>query len=206
VAPQYNRGVVYGETRQTQARRWAKFPATVLFVLSVLWLLRSFFDFGNNPQHFQGMTHTGIGILQVLWDLLVIPVGGAVVGIYLLLRKRWAAPVAALLPLEPLVIATLDKVTRVTTQFHNYNVGGQLDAAGNGMNHLLQILAFWTVYAFMLINLWKVWTLLKSRPQWASTSGGSILEDPSPAAQQAVRNADGDVCFLLPETEDVESA
>ncbi len=194
----------FGETRQTQARRWAKFPATVLFALSVVWLLRSFFVHGQNESGFQNLTHTGAGILQVVWDLLAIPVGGAVVGIYLLLRKRWAAPVAALLPLEPLLIYSVGQLADVRGNFHEYNEQASMTKLYAGLVDLLVVVGFWALYALMLFYLWKVWTLLRERAKWnaAGIEGEYIGSVATPASS----NVDGDVCFLLPETEDVEPA
>jgi hypothetical protein len=194
---------MYGETRQTQARRWAKFPATVLFVLSVLWLLRSFFDFGDNPSQFQELTHTGVGILRVVWDLLVIPVGGAVVGIYLLLKKRWAAPVAALLPLVPLLVTSARKFVDIGANFHDYNTRAEMNKLYEGLVDLIVALGFWVLYGLMLFYLYKVWELLKDPPRWGLSGTGS--SDTTQAADGKAGD-DGEVCFLLPEAEDVESA
>lgn len=195
--------MVYGETRQSQARRWAKFPATVLFALSVVWLLRSFFELGQNEAGFQNLTHTGVGILNVVLDLLVIPVGGAVIGIYLLLRKRWAAPVAALLPLKPLAVITLRKLADVRANFHDYNEAASMTKLYEGLVDLLVLAAFWALFALMLAYLWKVWTLLRERPRWNVAAGGAVE---SAVGAPAPATTDGDVCFLLPETEDAESA
>ena len=196
--------MVYGETRQTQARRWAKFPAAVLFVLSVLWLLRSFFDFGDNPARFQELTHTGIGILQVLWDLLVIPVGGAVIGIYLLLRKRWAAIVAALFPIEPLLVTSARKLVDVTANFHDYNTGGQMNKLYEGLVDMIVLLGFWVLFGLMCFYLYKVWQLLKPPAKWGPTAGATT-DITTPANAKAAAGKDGEVCFLLPESEDVEA-
>ena len=194
---------MYGETRQTQARRWAKFPAAILFVLSVLWLLRSFFDFGDNPSQFQELTHTGIGILRVVWDLLVIPVGGAVVGIYLLLKKRWAAPVAALLPLVPLLVTSARKFVDIGANFHDYNTSAQMNKLYEGLVDLLVVVGFWALYGMMLFYLYKVWELLKAPPKWGPPTA-TTGEAAAATSEEAAGNGDGDVCFLLPEAEDVE--
>jgi hypothetical protein len=196
--------VVYGETRQTQARRWAKFPATVLFVLSVLWLLRSFFSFGDDPAHFQELTHTGVGILQVLWDLLVIPVGGAVIGIYLLLRKRWAAPASALLPLEPLLVTSARKLVDVTANFHDYNTRSQMNKLYEGLVDLIVLLGFWVLFGLMCFYLYKVWELLKPPAKWGPGVGATV-DVATPMNAKASANGDSEVCFLLPEGEDVEA-
>jgi hypothetical protein len=194
---------MYGETRQTQARRWAKFPATILFVLSVLWLLRSFFSFGENPEQFQAQTHTGIGILQVVWDMLVIPVGGAVVGLYLLLKKRWAAPVAALLPLEPLLVTSARKLVDIGANFHDYNTSAQMNKLYEGLVDLLVVVGFWALYALMLFYLWKVWELLRPPAKWGPTAAGEAAV--AVTGTGVAGSAEGDVCFLLPEGEDVET-
>ena len=198
----YNVAVEYPETRQSQARRWAKFPATVLFALSVVWLLRSFFYFLANPGQLSDLSHTGVGVLQIVWDMLVIPVGGAVIGIYLLLRKRWAAPVAALIPLWPLLLSSSDKLARVLTHFHLYNQTGLLREAGSGVTHLLTLAAFWVLYGLMLAYLWKVWNLLRTPRPWGTAAGEAAT---FPAAR-VPPGSDSEVCFLLPETDDAESA
>jgi hypothetical protein len=196
---------MYGETRQHQARRWAKFPASVLFALSVIWLLRSFFELGGDASGFQDLTHTGVGILQVVWDLLIIPVGGAVIGIYLLLRKRWAAPVAALLPLKPLVEITGRKLVDVQANFHDYNTQASMTKLYEGLVDLLIVAGFWALFVLMLFYLWKVWTLLRERPRWRA--GAAVIgEQAGGAPLRAAQNGDGDVCFMMPETEDVETA
>src|SRR5688500_15307041 len=141
--------------------------------------------------------------MLVVLDMFIIPVGGAVVGIYLLLRKRWAVIPAALIPLRALIDLSADKLERVGTQFHLYNEGGQLTNAGSGVNHLLQFVAFWTVYIVMLVYLWEVWTLLRQRELWGPALGSTAGEIATESS--SVQSGDGDVCFLLPEADDVES-
>jgi hypothetical protein len=198
----YNQHVAYGETRQTQARRWAQFPAYVLFGLSLLWLVFSFFRYLGSEELRDQITY-GSGVLLLVLDMLLIPVGGAVVGIYLLLRKRWAVIPAALLPLRILQDFGTDKLARTGKAFHLYNESGQLSDASNGVNHLLQLAAFLLIYGVMLVHLWRVWNLLRSRGRW---SGAAATGDAGTVAASRGKADEGDVCFLLPETDDAESA
>lgn len=185
---------------QTSARRWTKYPATLLFVVSLLWLVRNLFqlDWTNA----QPETETGIGILLLLINLVIVPLGGVVVGIYLLFLKRWAFYLAPLLPLTPLIVTTEDKVGRIAGKFTEFREELAVPSLGGGVMDSFVLLSLWIAYAVMLWYLYMAWRVLEGSRRWRSAAVA-----PSGPAPHVASGADAeDVCMLLPEIDDAESA
>jgi hypothetical protein len=192
------------ESRSQQARRWAKYPATLLFVLSLVWLLNNMFQ--TDWAHLQPVTETGGGILLLLLNLLVIPLGSVVVGIYLLYGKRWAYVLAPLLPLLPLIEFTVDRLRRISGKFAAFHDHADSKALANGVMDSLVLLGLWVAYGLMLWYLAKAWRLLKpSRPVWGLPRAGSVAggETNFPVAADA---GGDDNCLIMPEMDDAERA
>ena len=84
---------------RTEARRWVKFPATVLFATGVLWLMHRYFHFDMAAIGEQ--TKTGIGALSVIVNFLVIPLGCVIVALGLLFLLRWSLWLGMILPVFP---------------------------------------------------------------------------------------------------------
>lgn len=181
-----------------QARRWAKFPATLLFALSVIWLVRSLF--GLDPGALGSGTKTGIGALVAVYVLGIIPLGSAVCGIGLLFLQAWAYVPAALLPLWPVIAVSADKVARIDRKFAQFHQDGQIASLGNGLIDVLVVGAIWTAYAIALFYLWKSWRMRPApwRPGRAAAEGAGAGSAPGTAGAAE----EGEVCLLLPEVDE----
>jgi hypothetical protein len=183
----------------TEARRWAKFPATVLLATGLLWLLQNYFTL-DLPQLGQ-QTETGAGIVLALVDMLLIPLGSVAVGIFLLFTQRWAIFCAAPLSFFALVILTVEKVQRVALKFAQYRATQDSAVYGGAVMTILLIIALWVLFALVLLYLRKAWQHLDAAQEWlsrprskpappASKPSGSTLTGPE---------EEDEVCLLLPD-------
>jgi hypothetical protein len=192
---------VHGDLWTVQARRWAKFPATLLFALSVVWMVCLVFKPAEVVPSLG--PKTGVGVLSAVYLLAVIPLGSVLSGIGLLFLQAWAYLPAALLPLWPLVVLSGQKFTRVAGKFSEYHASQDVSRLGDGVIDVLVVLAFWLAYAMALYYLWKSW---KMRPQRARGPGpGGSLESFAVAGGLSAsmrQMEDGEQCLLLPETDD----
>lgn len=179
-----------------QARRWAKFPATLLFALSVIWLVRMLF--GLDPSALGSGTKTGLGALAAVYTLGVIPLGSAACGVGLLFLQAWAYIPAAILPLWPVIAVSADKVSRIDRKFAQFHQDGQIASLGNGLIDVLVVIAIWAAYAIALTYLWKSWKMRPSAWRPAKGLAGGVAA----AAPEGGRVEEGEVCLLLPEVDE----
>jgi hypothetical protein len=199
-------------TRSTrdEARRWAKFPATVLFATGFLWLLHSIFnlDMGSRSQQLESV----VGILAALLDLIFIPLGGVAIGLGMLFLQRWALWLGFIFPVFPLVILTGEKWQRMGQKFSEWR-GGDLSAMEGGVMTGLLVLALWGVFALMVYYLRKALRLLDKAEGWMRASAASSSDNAAamgPAWGQARAGVamsspdDSDVCMLIPDVEPMD--
>lgn len=184
------------------ARRWAKFPATILFVLGVLWLLEQLFAL--NVAALGQQTETGLGVAQAVIDLLVIPLGSMVIGVCVLFLQRWALWGAGILPLLPLLIKTVELSGRAQAKFAAYRTGQGTAGYGDAIMTMLLILALWALYALMVYHLGKALHWYGQARQWmrrpAAVLRGGAEQQPSDLAEG---EGEGEsVCLLMPDTEE----
>lgn len=198
-----------------QARRWVKFPATILFALCVLWLVRCYMFESSNLGAIKDQIESLGGTLFVLFSYFGLPLGSAIAGIGLLTLHRWAYPLAALLPLYPMLVMTGEKVARIGSKFHEFHQSaGQLGGPnssklGDGLLDCLLLLGAWAAIVLMVYYLWRSWQFLapaKARRRTAADGGfagaSGALDRPGQSSASdslAAVDDEGDVCFLLPE-------
>lgn len=175
-----------------------KFPATLLFALSVIWLVRMLF--GLDPGALGSGTKTGIGALAAVYVLGIIPLGSAICGLGLLFLQPWAYLPAALLPLWPVMVVTADKIARIDRKFAQFHQDGQIASLGNGLIDGLVVLAIWTAYGIALSYLWKSWKMRPAPWRPGRVNAGSGLEQTAQGAGNAAEA--GEVCLLLPEVDE----
>lgn len=201
----------------SQARRWAKFPATVLFALCVLWLVRCYMFEGSRLGEIKNQIETGLGAATVFFSYFVLPLGSAIAGIGLLTLHRWAYPLAALLPVYPMLDMSASKIARIGGKFHAFHESAALAGGpdtsklGDGLIDCLLLIGAWAAFLLMLYYLWRSLSYLapaKSRhplpmPAGLAPSATAPAGTPSiPPGAQPMLDDEGDVCFLLPETRD----
>jgi hypothetical protein len=185
----------------TEARRWVKFPATVLLATGVLWLLQSYFelDWSNIGR----LTRTGIGAVAVFTDMVFIPLGTVIVGVGLLFVQRWALYTGMVLPLLPLLMLTADKWQRISDKFSLFHQSGNVGSFGAGVMTSLMLLALWAVYVLMIFYLAKSLRYLQRLRQWvrgrqAEPAGEKAAGDTPPDVADAALDED-ELCLLLPD-------
>jgi hypothetical protein len=212
-----------------QAKRWAKFPATVLFALCVLWLVQAYTGQLASWTELKDRLETGIGVAAVLLTHVVIPLGSAIAAFGLLTLHRWAYPIAGLLPILPLVTMTTRKIERIGIKFHAFHNSADgtpdISALGGGIMDSLILLGAWCAFALMLWHLYKSWQYLypakrrqgtevpaaQASLSAAAVGGASAVAGGIGSSRAAVGansrggkldEGDEDTCFLLPETQD----
>lgn len=190
-----------------EARRWAKFPATLLFALSLVWLVCLVFRL--EPVSPELGPKTGLGVLGVVYLLGIIPLGSAVCGLGLLFLQGWSYLPAALLPLWPLIVLSSDKSARIAHKFSQFHQTQDASVLGNGVLESLVLLSVWVVYALCLLYLWKSWQMLPQRRKLTLGRSGMLGASSVTAwitgdGRSAVNADDGEQCMLMPETTDVD--
>lgn len=184
------------------ARRWVKFPATILFATALLWLLESYFQL--DWEHLGQQTETGLGAVGAFADMVVIPLGSIAVGLGLMFLQRWALVGGALLPLLPLLVLSVEKGMRVDAKFEQFRITGQAGYFGDGVMTAITIAALWVLYALILVYLYKAHKILGGAEQWLkrpvrdATAGAAR----DPAAGRTAGDdevAEGEYCQLFPE-------
>ncbi|MCC7476954.1 hypothetical protein IT575_00730 [bacterium] len=204
-----------------QARRWVKYPATILFALCVLWLVRCYMLESTDWSTIKNQIESLGGTIFVLFAYFGLPLGSAIAGIGLLTLHRWAYPLAALLPLYPMIEMTGAKITRIGAKFHEFHQsasqagGPNTTKLGDGLIDCLLLLGAWAAIVLMGYYLWRSWQYLapaKSRRHAAAATAGaqSAAAAGNPAmpgnGTAPLVEDDGDVCFLLPEVREEGSA
>lgn len=198
------------------ARRWVKFPATILFALCVLWLVRCYMLESTDWSNIKNQIESLGGTLFVLFSYFGLPLGSAIAGIGLLTLHRWAYPLAVLLPLYPMVEMTGAKIVRIGSKFHEFHQSAGLPGGpnttklGDGLLDCLLLLGAWAAIVLMWYYLWRSWTFLAPAKAHRNLHDGGFGAAPAPGKAHdgtvpegfntvAAVDDEGDVCFLLPE-------
>lgn len=154
----------------TEARRWAKFPATLLFATGFLWLLESLFSF--NMDNVGQQSETGVGALALFINFAVIPLGSVVIALGMLFVQRWALILGPLLGLYPLVALSISKVARIQLKFAEYRSGSSESSFGDGVMTSLLLMALWAIFGLMVLYVLKSLGILAKSQQWLSQPAG----------------------------------
>jgi hypothetical protein len=189
----------------TEARRWVKFPATVLLATALLGLLHNYFNF--DPVLIGQRCETGLGAAMVFLEYILIPLGSVAVALGMLSLHRWALALGYVLPLLALMLVTIEKVQRIVIKFAEYRAGS-MQSLGGGVMTALLVLALWAVYGLVVLYIAKSWRMLNQAREWmrapaatqASTVAGAKLYGTTGAQTQ-----EGDVCLIMPEAGQEES-
>ena len=161
------------------ARRWAKYPAAILFILAVVWLLNNYFEM-NVPELGQ-QTETGLGILQAVTYLLVIPLGSILIGVCVMFLQRWALWGAGIIVLVPLAVKSIDIIVRISNKFATYRATGASSEYGGAIMWAFGLLAIWALYGIMVYHLQKALFWHAKARQW--------IKRPAASGAAATRNA-----------------
>jgi hypothetical protein len=185
------------------ARRWAKYPAAILFILAVVWLINNYFEL-NVPELGQ-QTETGLGILMAVTYLLVIPLGSILIGVCVMFLQRWALWGAGIIALIPLIVKSIHIIARISGKFTNYRVTGSSSEYGGAIMWAFGLLAMWALYGIMIYHLHKALYWHAKARQWvkrpASAAAAAAADKQSPAADGDEPESDNEVCLLMPDTE-----
>lgn len=185
------------------ARRWAKYPAAILFILAVVWLINNYFEL-NVPELGQ-QTETGLGMLEAFTYLLVIPLGSILIGVCVMFLQRWALWGAGIIAIIPLVVKSADIITRVSDKFAAYRATGSSDEYGGGIMWALGLIAAWALYGIMVYHLRKALYWHARARQWVKQPPSGQLTQMAtlPPAPSGGKESDdeGEICYLMPDTE-----
>ncbi len=189
-----------------EAQRWAKFPATILFVTGFVWMLNSFFEFDTGALYNQ--TKTGLGSFLVLLNLVLVPMACFLAGLGILYVKRWAIWLAGITPLVPYVQVLIDKFTRIDQKFGAYRNGGSMADFQSGVMTALAVLCLTGIYIMIVLHLKRTMKHLFMSEQWIR---GNLLPDAQGNRTLSIETAAsdieaGDFCMLMPDIESDESA
>lgn len=185
------------------ARRWAKYPAAILFILAVVWLINNYFEW--NFSELGQDTEKGLGILLAFTYLLVIPLGSILIGVCVMFLQRWALWGAGIIALVPLVVKTIDVIDRIEEKFAVYRITGSSSEYGGAIMWALGLLAMWALYGIMIYHLHKALYWQAKARQWIKRPATNAKADRRQAAPvadvPAEPEADPEVCLLMPDTE-----
>lgn len=188
---------------QVEARRWAKFPATVLLATGLLWLLQNYFEL--DWLQIKEQSESLVGAIVVFTALVLVPLGSVASGLGLLFLQRWALWSGFVLPVIALAYLSGEKAQSIARKFAEFRASGEVESFGGGVMTALLLVALWAVYILIVTYLLKVLKQLeladgwaRRRPDASSTQGVSQhLASGSPAAA-----GDDEYCFLLPDPAD----
>lgn len=183
----------------TEARRWVKFPATVLIATALLWLLRNFFDY--NQVAVGQRAESVVGAIFVFYYFVLIPLGSVAVAVGMLWLQRWALYLGYLMPLLPLIVVSLEQTHRVALKFADWRATGEFSSFGAGVMTALLVAALWGVYALIVLYIYKSAHLLGQAQEWlhgpdASLAGKAAATRPLLDKEQF---EEGDCCLLMPD-------
>lgn len=192
-------------TNLTEARRWAKFPATVLLVTGILWLLQIIFTLDKSA--IGQRSESFVGAAAVFIELVVIPLGSVAVGLGLLFLQRWALLLGFVMPLLPLLFATAEKIERIVAKFAEWRSSDNFASFGDGVMHALLLLALWGIYGLLVHYILKSMRLLDKAQDWlrvpATQRGSAPAAYPVTGSDDVVTDGN-EVCFLMPEGDNDE--
>ena len=189
-----------------EAQRWAKFPATILFVTGFVWMINSFFEFDQIALYDQ--TKTGLGSLMVLLNLILVPMACFLAGLGILYIKRWAVWLAGITPLVPYVQVLVDKLSRIDAKFGAYRAGGTMADFQSGIMVSLAVLCVTGIYIMVVFHLHRTLKHIFYSEQWVR---GNLLPESRGAGMVSIENTAseieaGDFCMLMPDIEADELA
>ena len=189
-----------------EALRWAKFPATILFVTGFVWLLNSFFEFDQGALYNQ--TKTGLGAFMVLLNLVFVPMACFLGGLGILYVKRWAIWLSGITPLIPWVQVLIDKFSRIDQKFSAYRNGGTMDDFQSGVMTALAVIAVTGIYVMVIVHLRRSYRHLFMSEQWIR---GNLLPETKGRRNLSIETAKsdveaGDFCMMMPDMDADEPA
>lgn len=189
-----------------EALRWAKFPATILFLTGFVWLLNSFFEFDQGAVYNQ--TKTGLGSFLVLLNLMLVPMACFLAGLGILYVKRWAIWLAGITPMVPFVQVLVDKLGRIDAKFSAYRNGGTMDDFQSGVMVSLAVLCLTGIYVMILVHLKRTMKHLFMSEQWIR---GNALPETRGKRSLTIETQKsdveaGDFCMMMPDMDADETA
>jgi hypothetical protein len=191
-------------TQLDEARRWAKFPATLLSITCLLWLIVVVSRVAQDWDGYVAQpSETLVGALGVLLKIPVVLFGCPLAAIGMLYVQRQALYVGAVLPFIPLTIAA---------KFHEYRSLGQIGSFGDAVLDAFILAGLWVICGLHVDSLRRAVRELNKAEQWSAkpvrdgaarsvVATAGVVTMPGPIGPGADAGDEGeDMCFLLPET------
>lgn len=197
-------------TQLDEVRRWAKFPATLLFVTCLLWLLavlpRVAADWDRTVAQ---PAETFIGAILVFLQLVLVPIASPLAAIGMLFVQRSAFFLGACLPFIPLLTISFEKAARISGKFREYRELHSISSFGDGVLDAVILLGLWLIAIVHVLYIRRALGELAKAEQWARASAPNEQLSRQAGPLLAADSAGGalehdESCFLLPETVPVD--
>lgn len=195
-----------------EARRWTKFPATLLFATCLLWLITVIPKAATDWDAYVAQpSETLFGALLVFLQLVVVPIAGPLAGIGMLFLQRSALYLGAFLPFIPLGTITVDKAARIAIKFREYREQASINSFGDGVLDAVILLGCWAIAIVHVLYIRRALQEMAKAEQWqrgpaavqqraAPGTGGPLAAGVAGGAAMAGDSVSDDTCFLLPES------
>jgi hypothetical protein len=205
-----------GHTQLDEARRWTKFPATVLFTTCVLWLVtvlpRAASDWDGVVAQ---PAETVVGAICVFLLLVVVPLASPLAAIGMLFLQRSALYTGAVLPVVPLAAISWFKAERIVRLFREYRASSSISSFGDAVLDAVILGGLWLIVLVHISYVRRALLELHKAEQWqavpatrapqraaaAATAGG---EGAVAGAAPTAAGMQDDTCFLLPENAETD--
>ena len=202
------------DARWDEARRWTKFPATLLIITGVLWLIEVLFKVaqdwnGNIAQP----SETFVGAVVVFALAVVVPLGSPLAGVFILYLHRKALYVGAALPFIPLAYLTWYECLRIARKFHEYRTDHAVASFGTAVMEAVILLGLWSIVWVHLLYIRRALRELASASRapaaWVPATapagfapGGSSTSRPAADDPDADLDDGDEVQFMMPDDRD----
>jgi hypothetical protein len=198
-------------TQFDEARRWTKFPATLLFATCLLWLVamlpRVAADWDGTVAQ---PSETLLGAVVVFALLVFIPIASPLAAIGMLYLQRSALYLGGLLPFFPLAAISVDKARRIAEKFAQYRLQHSISSFGDGVLDAMILAGLWLIAAVHVLYIRRALLELAKAEQWQhggpsarATALGRAKPQGAPV-QPAQAPAGDETCLLLPEAGPVD--
>lgn len=199
-------------TLYDEARRWTKFPATLLFAACLLWLItiipRAATDWDAVVAQ---PSESLLGALAVFLQLVVMPIAGPLAAVGMLFLQRSALYLGAVLPFIPLLSLSADKAQRIAVKFREYRDYASISSFGDGVLDAVIVAGLWLIAVVHVLYIRRALQELGKAQQWQSrrspaqsAAAAPLAAVPAGRAALPVESAAAgdDTCFLLPDAVD----
>jgi hypothetical protein len=190
-------------TLHEEARRWTRFPATLLFAASLLWIITVIPRAATDWDAIVAQpSESLLGAILVFLQLVVMPVAAPLAAVGMLYLQRSALYLGAVLPLIPMLSLSADKAQRIATKFREYRELSSISSFGDGVLDAAITLGLWIILAVHVYYIRRALQEMDKTRQWQRSASGETMV-PARLVISGHESADStlpdETCFLLPD-------